>query len=300
MSLLLVALAAGGLQLDWSAPGACPSRERVTRSVVELYGGDVSSVQLAVTATASGPPWTVRLSAASPGGVSRRSLRGESCEALAEAAAVIIAIALSAEAARAAEPVEARAAAASPPPRRPDPLEGRLTLAPVEVRWPIELEAEGAVGLVTGVVDAPSPQAQVGIALRGRHWSAAAGPWFRGPNRLEAGSQIVWLWGWGGYARGCGTFERPRWDIGVCGRVEVGAFEVSRSGSEPWVAAGGGLAGGLRFGRLRVGLHAELLAPQIRPRVRAPARNPGEPGDVVAQTRSASFRAFLSLSRVFR
>lgn len=98
---LAVAASDGELVLSWDAPRECPTRAEVLARARERIGDRPSAhVEAAAVITARGQRWRLELTIA--GGTLRREIEGGSCEALADAAALVLAMA-------AAEPVAARA-----------------------------------------------------------------------------------------------------------------------------------------------------------------------------------------------
>jgi hypothetical protein len=95
---------AAPVQLEWSAPGACPQAAHVHAEVERLVGGwekvarergIEAEAQVALT---SPRRWRLVLRVRGAEAEGTRVLEGESCEALADAAALVLALALSPEA----------------------------------------------------------------------------------------------------------------------------------------------------------------------------------------------------------
>lgn len=89
------------LDLDWVAPGECPSAESVERDVELKLGRGVTRVQPLVARArvrneAAGS-WVLELHTVQDGAVGARRVEGKSCEAVSEAAVMILALALNPE-----------------------------------------------------------------------------------------------------------------------------------------------------------------------------------------------------------
>jgi hypothetical protein len=123
------ARAAGGdrVVLRWSAPEGCPDASRVTREIDRLLGEESPrpavplDVSATVTAGADGD-FKVRLETHGEGGVRVREIRGESCNAVADATALSIALVIDPDAVARAKPAPPPDAPAPPPPSPPPPV----------------------------------------------------------------------------------------------------------------------------------------------------------------------------------
>lgn len=175
-------------EVRWSGPPNCDRKDAVSRQVESIVGRSLASVEaldFEVTVTAAGGAWRVELVTDEHGSKGRRSLAGQSCSEVTDAAAVLMAMAIrsagqaplptdDASAATAVEPGPERAPAPSvptsetpasapppPPPARPVRpvfgLSGVLDTAALPHASPgvaahvgvagsnVRLEAEGAV-----------------------------------------------------------------------------------------------------------------------------------------------------------
>jgi hypothetical protein len=102
----------GPIDVQWSAPRDCPDREAVLRTLQERMPAREVAVPLRARAKVlrHGSGYRLHLELDSPSGRAARTLANAKCEPLAEAAAVLIMLAIETEAAsaaRAPEPVEA-------------------------------------------------------------------------------------------------------------------------------------------------------------------------------------------------
>jgi len=114
LSVLTIAPRASATELSWDAPASCPDRATVETRVEKLVGGAKSDVvaEARVTTTKDGYHLTL---VTTRGGVrGERALDDASCDALAESAALIVAMAI--------DPAAALAADETPPQPTPTPL----------------------------------------------------------------------------------------------------------------------------------------------------------------------------------
>ncbi len=237
LGLSLVAVVGGEVQLHWAHPQGCPSSRDVLQAVEELTGRPLADgpLQLVVTATVTRKPWRAAFVARSAHGESRRTLVGEDCEAIAQAAAVIIAIALA----------DLRREPAQPPedwlpdlPRVPQPAV--LTLSPIATSFPVRFDLAVASGVHVGVLANAGPVLVGDVVLTWIGADLGSPRWLRGGWRLRLGAFGRWSpdqqaegltisYGAAG-ARADGCWLWPRWtfEVEVCLGTEVG----------PWWAEG--------------------------------------------------------------
>jgi hypothetical protein len=286
---LLLSLSAAGLNLEWTGPAECPPASAIVREVKGLVGPSLDELELKATAAVETDPWRAELRVFSRVGASARTLRGESCEALAEAAAVIVALA-AAEVNRTPESSPRRA-----------PMRAGITLRPVRVRWPWLPAPLVETGVVVGASPGPTLQAQLGASVLRLPWRAELGAWFRVP-RSVPGLEEAEILGVGGWLRACRVlWSAPAWAADLCAVGELGSFNVAgvEDGDALWFAGGPGLALWRRIGPLELRLGFEGLAHRVRPEIFGVQDGvPGE--DPIYQPARASFRAFLGFGRRFR
>lgn len=248
------------VELDWRAPAACPDASAILSDVIELTGRSLAEgpLRLVVTATVSGPPWRAEFVAQSAAGRSDRALVGETCDALARAAGVIIAIALA---------DVRRLPSSSPwpsPPRRPQPAV--LTTPPLVARWPTTVDVWTAVGPHFGVLAHPGAGAAVGIDVSRVQLRGRIGAFFRSAPDQSAEGRAIGYQSAGGRGEGCWLWPRRHWELEACAGFEAGAWWVTdrltdRTTTSPWVAAHAGAGAGFRLsgplwimGRLGLGV----------------------------------------------
>jgi len=92
----LFAAPAPGLQIDWQAPAECPGQAELRARVGSLVGAAAERTELRVAGRVvrEGERWTLTLELVRAGSREARTLRDGACRGLAEAAAVVIAVAI--------------------------------------------------------------------------------------------------------------------------------------------------------------------------------------------------------------
>lgn len=224
-------VAAGAVQ--WQAPAGCPEAAAVERRVIDLLGRTPGEHELrAVGVVHAGPPWRLELETIIGGQVQRRSLLADDCRAVAEAAALILAVSV-------------------------DPLGVDPRLEPREPTdddvvppGPLDAAVEPTAG-----PPAP-PRASVEVDAPAVATARAPGrPRARVRLRLGGGGE------WGAVPGGTGGL---RWGVGIEGTRALVRLEGSyffdrlaplRDGSDLGARVGlgtVGLHGGVRLGRPRV------------------------------------------------
>lgn len=232
--LVAMALPAAEVQLTWNAPAGCPSESEVLAEVEALTGRSVTggAPRLVASATVTADPWRARFSARSAAGRSARELVGESCEALAQAAAVIVAIAWSDVRRRPPEPL---------PERVRTPLPAVLTLAPLRARWPVHLRLGGTAGVHAGIFPEVGVGGSLGLAVTRTWMRGRVAVFGRGSPDQTAEGRTLGYDGFGGRLEACGVLARARFDVEFCGGVEAGPWWVrdrasGRTETNAWLA----------------------------------------------------------------
>jgi hypothetical protein len=270
---------AGALTFSWLAPAGCPSRDEVNAEIARLLGGSIRVPQggdiKARAQVVQGATWSLAMDTELAGRLGRRSLEAASCQDLANAAALIIALMIDPEAVAAhatpPQPVAAPPSPVAPPPvTAPSPAPERK---PRAVEYLVGILAAGSFGTL------PSIDAGLGggIGLQGRRWRAE----LRGTYGLRR-DQKAWAaapagaYGqfnfWAVAFAGCFNVGRESWAFGPCADAEVGVisaqgFGVSQSlpASTLWSALGAGGYAAISLGRhLGLPLHLDVLAPLRR------------------------------------
>ena len=167
-------------RLRWTAPPDCPAIAEVEADVERLLGGapldhvwpDALEAEGSVTRARAG--WRVRVVTITADGRSERRLTGASCREAAQAAALLVAVAIDPSAGA---DLGVDAAAVGPPPAEPEPLAPapappppRSVAAPrvavemhVEPGSPVRVDVRAAGMVQAGALPAPTPG--IGFAL---------------------------------------------------------------------------------------------------------------------------------------
>jgi hypothetical protein len=291
---LAIAPRASADELTWESPAGCPDRPNVEQRIQKLLGAAAKTevvVEGRVTATKGG--YHLALTTTRDGARGERSLDDASCEALADSAALIVAMAIDPAAALASEePAEPVAVVASAEPiesEPPPPSPAVVVVAPppadvpaVVVRAPESPAPVRPRFLLSGggeVLGGVFPRAALGAAL-------SAGVVF-GPLRVDVGGRFTPSSthslsepsGASGtfellvaQARGAYLFTRDAWDLGPTLGVEVGRARArgqgvseSLEGRAPWFAGSLGALATLRAGSVALTIDAALVVPFTRP-----------------------------------
>lgn len=263
------------LTLTWTAPPGCPDADTILRRVRDLRASDHPTAPLpaAATVTRDARRWRVRIE--TPGGV--RSLAAPRCASLAEATAVVLALALDDAAPAPATPV------ASPRPTLPPEVE-QLTDAerppvlrpaapppppPPRPRWSLGARA---------LLDANAlPDTGFGLLLtaawRSRRLRVELAPTVafasRGALSPQGASLEALRVSLG--TRVCLTGRDGA--VGLCALADVGwlrarsqGFTVPGDGDAPWFQAGASVFARVGTGRTTGIFALDLAAPITRPR----------------------------------
>lgn len=257
------------LELRWPEVAGCPSQVEVEAAVLRLTDGDALQAVVAeavISTDARG--YALQLMLRDAGGSQRRVLESPRCEALADATAVILAVAASplvvaARVVAAPAPVDeievdfAPTARRSPPPaaapeRRPRPTFAVFFAAAAGI-GPSRRFAPG----LSGGLSLLWPRAR--LDLRGSGWLPSP---LRFSGLADVGADLRLG---AGAVRGCPRLARGSLSLSLCGGVELGALVVEGVGLQQNQAsrrawAAGLLAPGLQWRPLRwlsLGVEAE-------------------------------------------
>jgi hypothetical protein len=250
-------------------PAGCPSRAAVDDRIRALAGRVPADEELRVRARVEGPPWVVDIELARDGITHTRRITAESCDAIANIVAVVVAVAL--DPVSVATRVEARPILGAPP----------AMPATARERESSAIRSRESSVATTRSIASPSPAAvsrsvpmrlamrvaaggEVGATLRGTGGVELALAWTRGRFALELVGRY-WIRRRNTLAnvaslrtelgtvgvRGCGVGAVTRVRFSGCVGIETGdfvarAFDVrgGRTAHFPWLAAtlGGALA----------------------------------------------------------
>jgi hypothetical protein len=311
LALVLLAAAPARAQapvdLTWTAPPGCPDTASVLAEVERLLGASArreDRVRVRGTMVRQGPRLWLTLETTTREGDASRTLEGGSCEALAQAGALVIAMAIDPEAVALTQagleappddpPDTERTPDEAPPPLEPDvasedepdpvPViepartsdssvsrEAPSASAPGDVRF--VLAAHALVGV--GPLPSASPGASLALGVRvGPVELTASGAIFGEQGaRLATAPTIGGTFGLA-YARlrGCVPFFEELVSFGACLAIEGGAtwgrgegVPRVQSGTAPWIALAGGLEARLRIvDALALSVMADLQVPILR------------------------------------
>ncbi|MFO7566363.1 MAG: hypothetical protein R6X02_27215 [Enhygromyxa sp.] len=262
------------LALEWHAPAGCPQRERVDDRLHELLPelGELVPIgapaRVSVSARidlADGDRWALSLRFESERGVDERRLSGPECVALADAAALVIAVGVdplevSQNLAQGRRGEAAPEPATSPKPSKPAPrVEDPHDDAHEDSHAPLdagrehdqidespkldqrpreEIDARFSLALVGGGGYGPLQLAGAGVGLE----LGAFGPWWRAAIRglyllprtqRLAGDLAGRFDGFGIAARGCAVPWVGQVELPICAGLEAGSLRGRGTGSTP-------------------------------------------------------------------
>jgi hypothetical protein len=279
------------LTLEWSAPPECPSSAEVLAEMERLLGGPQPlhsgegwTARAVVTHEGA---WSVSIQTSSPSGAHRRALHAQTCRGLADATALILALAINPERVAVAAPASAEESSspAAPPTLATatvaTPSAGPTTsdLPARKSRHTVQYFVGVPVSVSAGIL--PSVDYGVGFALSGRVDSilleVSVHDWLRPVVATIPGSNAGGTFGLvSGTLYICNAFSLGAFEIGPCAQVDVGRIEAtgfgvtnSGAGSELWLAAGAGVLSVARLdasGTWTIPLHLDVLVPLERPR----------------------------------
>jgi hypothetical protein len=307
-----------GVPIDWIAPAGCPARGAVVSEVEGLLGevdwSAHAGLGARVEVTRRGGEWVVSVVTAEPEGT--RRVVGATCEEVAAAAALIVAMAIDPELGAGPEPEPDRSAhperSASPGDarsrREPEPEPEPVAVAAAAVSVPIEWSVGAGGGVEVGALPGVGGGVGATVAVSRGRWRAEVGGAYYFA-RTESLADFPELQGelslWYGVARVC----RRVVGFDACSGAELGqvrgqamGFTGAEADAELWlapvvgigreVALGGGLA-------LRAG--AELAIPLSRPRSLIDPDGAGPlPVEQLHQPAPVNPRVHLGVAWVFR
>ena len=270
--------------LSWQAPPDCPSPDEVRAAVARLLGGEIrltAGRDLKATASvAHGQVWSVSIETDFAGRPGRRSLEAASCQDLADATSLILALTIDPDvlATRPARPNP-------PPPPPPSPPAPQLPLPVATTTRPAPQKQSAPTDLLLGLYAQGSqgtlPAVDVGlgggVGVAGRRYRAE----LRAAYGLRRDQSVNVSAPPGAYGKfnflagtlaGCLNLGQEAVAFGPCADAEVGwvsaqGFGVSQSlqATKPWLAVGAGGYAAISLGsRWSVPLHLDVLAPLLR------------------------------------
>lgn len=276
------AQASGAFSLEWRAPADCPSTSQVEAEVARLLGGPAhapSGADLHVRASVEhNDLWSVTLETSSGTANGRRTLSATTCEGLANATALIVALiidpnAVAVHSAKTEEKAEKPAPKVEPPPP-PSPVSVPTVPPSRTVKVLAGVGGTGSLGAL------PSPDLGIGggLGLSGSLWRmearvAYSSRWVKSPTMSDPQ---------GAYGRfrllaatlaGCLISHRSALDWGACVDFESGVVQgegvgvtMNSAKTTPWLALGAGGFLALRANQwLLFPLHVDAMIPLWRP-----------------------------------
>ena len=261
----------GALTFSWQAPEGCPSRDDLRAEIARLLGGDIHVPHdgdiKARAQVSHGQTWSLAIETELAGRPGQRSIEAASCQDLADATALIIALMIDPNAV-AAHAMQPKPVPATPPGETTPPPPKK----PRSVEYLVGIHAAGSYGTL------PSVDVGLGggVGLAGRRWRvelrgtyglrdqkamAAAPPGAYGQFNFTAAALAA-----------CFNFGREGLAFGPCADAELGVVSakgVNVSESLPaqtlWSALGAGAYAAIPLGHhLSLALHADVLAPLRR------------------------------------
>jgi len=277
-----------GFSFEWIAPEGCPSFAAVEAEIDRLLGGPAAAhskqalrVHAEVVREAL---WQVTLLTTSGEVSGHRTLEASTCDGLANATALIVALMIDPSAVAAHEPMSADqtgpvAPSASPPPR------SRLPAPPLAPPKPLA-PSRGTHGLVGASVSGnlgllPAPDVELGgeLGMAAKNWRLELRAGY-GPRQVKsdvltrpAGAygefQAVFV----GNLAGCLTASHAALEFGPCLDVEAGVIHGQGVGAstpleryQPWVGIGAGGLLAVRLGHdVSLPVHLDAVVPLWRP-----------------------------------
>lgn len=270
------------VDLDWQAPRGCPDAGHVQATIAGLVGQPLASSPASAESSArvravvrSGPEgFVVELHTRHGEAEERRTFAAPHCDALADATALIVAVALRPLEAAAASATEALETAREPAPhdrppaptpaptmvvqRQPSPAAAAAltprarttgadqpaTARPRTVGGALAVTVGPGVGVLPGV----AAQLAAALALRGPRWRVEAGGAYWFPRTAGTLQPTVEIGLGSGMLRGCYVAGRSRLELPVCAGAELGAMRgrgqgagvLSKTSRSLWAAAHAG------------------------------------------------------------
>lgn len=263
----------GTFTLTWDAPGECPSREQVQREIARLLGGTTRITRggdlEAQALVEHGALWSVGLTTRQAGRTGRRSIESTSCQSVADATALIIALIIDPDAV-AANTLDGKETPTSPatPAPAPPPIAAR------SIDFLASVHGQASTGTLPGM----DVGVGAGVGLAGQRWL-----WeLRGTYGLRR-DQVAYLSSLpGAYGRfniyagtlaGCLRFGPSAFSLGPCAVAEGGLVTAEGYGASvgfskraPWAAAGAGAYLAFALGKhVQALLRVDVLAALWRP-----------------------------------
>ena len=300
------------MPVDWDAPEGCASEDAFVGRVLEQ--ADVPEpAALSIAVSVRRLPddrWRLALAIESDAGIDRREVEGESCDAVVEAAALIVSLRL-VEAAQRVDVVPPSEPPAEPAPAQPEPAKPEpIAVAPTpEIVAPPPRRAlpSGWLAASAGPALGILPNVGAGVSLeggvQGELWrvgaSARAFPVRRASHPALSGVDGRFDLVQGGVL-GCGMPAFRRVVFPLCGRVDAGAMRgVGEGGGvtsprpkwSPWLGLAGSAAVAWRVTRVI----APFVAAEGVVSLLRPSFSVGGQSELLFQAGRGGFRAWAGI-----
>jgi hypothetical protein len=269
--------------LSWQAPPDCPSRDDVRAELVRLLGGEIRLAAgrdlKASASVAHEQTWSVSIETVRAGRSGRRSIEAASCQDLADATALILALTIDPDVVttrptRPEPPTALPPLPAAPPPSVPTVARPAPPKQPRPADFLFGVQVQGSQGTL------PSVDAGLGgsVGVVGRRYRVELRAAY-GLRRDQTANAATLPGAYGqfnflaGTLAGCFRLGQQALAFGPCVDAEVGVVSAHGFGAsqgfpanKPWLAigAGGYVAISLRS-RWSIPLHLDVLAPLVRP-----------------------------------
>ena len=224
------------LDLSWRSPASCPDASWATKRIATQLGRELSSavstpLRAQVEIRREGSSFLLRLTTTHDDTRGERTLEDARCENLAEAATLMIALAIDASAVlqAKAQPDVAAPSPAATDSEKPPVLQAKSASKAADKITHTGFRARLAVVGDAGFLPSPSvgPELALG-AQRALFGAELGGYWF--PERDSQGAQRVTVSLWALALRGCVQRERLRFRIGGCLGAELGRVSADGVG----------------------------------------------------------------------
>jgi hypothetical protein len=320
-----VPVAEPAIPLRWEAPAECPDEAEVQRRAATLLTASAVDVGVPsfeasahVEATADGYALELRISGGDDAGV--RRLAARDCSELAQATALIVAIAIDPNAGASPPQPEPVGRASDPPPDPPPPppppivADDEPAPTPLDARGGdrrdrarVRLALRGGAGMDVALWRPIGASVLLGIGVIGRNFRVDLLGRYAAPTTASTADDAIRASAqqWSVGVAGCWSprFDRvPKLELPLCGGAEAGAMHAKGSGAAlhgrhnraPWIAAsaGPGFAWVLDR-RVAVWVSAEAVVLLAGPRFVT------DRGTVVIDPRRAGFRALAGVELRF-
>ncbi len=229
-----IAIAVFTANLQWSAPAMCPSETQVNARIAQYLGGathtSADDAKASATVTVAGEQFRVQIRTNFGGAQGERSLTGETCDAVADAVALILAMMIDPDAVRGAlrssdTPAER--------PKAPSSDAAPAAVVPLSPHSPGAPSVLFEAGFVSGIGVLPELAfgIRLGLGASQGDWTAsvAAQRWLESTRRLPVDQEAG-----GRFSRtSLGVRITRDWDIwrSLYGRVGIGT-DVVRTGGK--------------------------------------------------------------------